>query len=357
MARISELHYSNAYAASSGVSEFLEVALSPGEDPADFTVSFYQSNGQVGIEIPLTHPDVQASVDPDNGELIYVISADDFNILLTDPDGGGSNNYEAYALSNTDTSEVIDFYDIGGGTQNIVAVDGLAAGETSDNLAVLVGPNSTTTTLQFNQPNPDTLVYDIVGPGDTGIACFTAGTLVDTPSGPRRVEALRAGDLVLTQDHGPQVLRWSGQTTVRGQGAFAPVRIAQGVLGAEQDIYVSPQHRILVQGWQAELVFGADEVLVPAKALVDGQNVTRADCDLVTYVHLLFDDHQLLQTQGLVSESFLPAGEGMKGWAKDTAEEIYALFPELRLRPDACLTPVRMIARAREATMLAGLAA
>ncbi|MBT8155381.1 Hint domain-containing protein [Epibacterium ulvae] len=357
MARISELHYSNAYAASSGVSEFLEVALSPSEDPADFTVSFYQSNGQVGIEIPLTHPDVQVSVDPDNGEIIYVISADDFNILLTDPDGGGSNNYEAYALTNIDTSEVIDFYDIGGGTQNIVAVDGLAAGETSDNLAVLVGPNSTTTTLQFNQPNPDTLVHDVVGPGDTGIACFTAGTLVDTPSGPRRVEALRAGDLVLTQDHGPQVLRWSGQTTVRGQGEFAPVRIAQGVLGAEKDIYVSPQHRILVQGWQAELVFGADEVLVPAKALVDGEQVTRADCDLVTYVHLLFDDHQLLRTHGLVSESFLPAGEGMKGWEKDTAEEIYALFPELRLCPDACLTPVRMIARTREAAMLAGLAA
>ena len=78
--------------------------------------------------------------------MIFVISADDFPILLTDPNGGGSDNYEAYALTNTATSEVIDFYDIGGGTQNILALDGAAAGATSENLAVLTGPNSTTTT-------------------------------------------------------------------------------------------------------------------------------------------------------------------------------------------------------------------
>ena len=117
MARISELHYSNAYAASSGVSEFLEVSIGASEDPANFTVSFYQANGQVGIEIPLTSvPTAQVTVDADNNEVVYVISADDFPILLTDPNGGGSTNYEAYALTNTATGEVIDFYDIGGGT-------------------------------------------------------------------------------------------------------------------------------------------------------------------------------------------------------------------------------------------------
>lgn len=354
MARISELHYSNAYANRSGVSEFLEVALSPAEDPADFTVSFYQANGQVGLEVPLTHPDVQVSIDPDNGEVIFVISADNFNILLTDPDGGGSNNYEAYALTNTATPEVVDFYDIGGGTQNIQAVDGLAAGAVSDNLPVLVGPNATTTTLQFNQPNPDQLVYDDLGPGDTGIACFTAGTLVDTPSGPRRVEALRAGDRVMTRDHGAQVLRWVGQTTVRGQGAFAPVRIAQGTLGAEVDLRVSPQHRLLITGWQAELHFGADEILVPAKALIDGRAVTRAPQDLVTYVHLLFDTHQLVTTHGLISESFFPGVEGMKGWSRDTAAEIFALFPGLRAGRAGFGATARPVARGREAGVLAG---
>lgn len=329
MARISELHYSNAYAASSGVSEFLEVSLNPAENPADFTVSFYQANGQVGIEIPLDHPLVQVTVDPDNNELVYVISADDFPILLTDPNGGGANNYEAYALTNTSTSEVIDFYDIGGGTQNIVAVNGLAAGETSVNLPVLVGPNQTTTTLQFNQPDPDTLVHAPLSPGDSGAPCFTAGSLVDTPDGPRRVETLVPGDLVTTVDDGTCPVRWVGGRTVRGVGSFAPVRIRSGVLGATRDIYVSPQHRLLITGWQAQLLFGEDEILVPAKSLINGTTVTRAPCDIVRYVHLFFDRHQLVSTSGLISESFYPGQQAISGLEQAAAQELFALFSEL----------------------------
>jgi len=54
MARISELHYSNAYASASGVAEFVEVALAPGEDPADFTVSFYDADGTVLLNETVT---------------------------------------------------------------------------------------------------------------------------------------------------------------------------------------------------------------------------------------------------------------------------------------------------------------
>ena len=352
MARISELHYSNAYAANSGVSEFLEVSLRPDEDPADFTVSFYQANGQVGIEIPLDDPSVQVTVDPDNNEIVYVISADDFPILLTDPNGGGPNNYEAYALTNTATGEVIDFYDIGGGTQNIVAVDGLAAGETSVNLQVLVGPNQTTTTLQFNQPDPDTLTYGPLSPGDTGAACFTAGTLVDTPEGPRRIETLQPGDTVLTVDDGPCRVRWIGGRTVRGVGRFAPVRIRAGVLGATTDILVSPQHRILVGGWQAQLLFGEDEVLVPAKSLVNGDTVTVQPCDIVRYVHLFFDRHQLVTTSGLVSESFFPGQEALSGLEQEAARELFALFPELRTHPQGYGPTIRPVRCDRQAAVL-----
>lgn len=352
MARISELHYSNAYAANSGVSEFLEVSLRPGEDPANFTVSFYQANGQVGIEIPLDDPSVQVTIDPENNDVVYVISADDFPILLTDPDGGGSTNYEAYALTNTATGEVIDFYDIGGGTQNIVAVDGLAAGQTSVNLPVLVGPNQTTTTLQFNQPNPDTLTYGTLSPGDSGAACFTAGTLVDTPDGPRRVEELRPGDRVLTIDDGACVVRWVGGSTVQGADRFAPVRIQAGVLGATTDILVSPQHRVLVTGWQAQLMFGEDEVLVPAKALVNGHTITRHPCDIVRYVHLFFDRHQLVTTSGLVSESFFPGQEALLALEQDAAQELFALFPELRTHPRSYGSTIRPVQCGRQAAVL-----
>ncbi|MEQ9694481.1 Hint domain-containing protein [Shimia sp. SDUM112013] len=329
MARISELHYSNAYAASSGVNEFLEVALAASEDPADFVISFYQSDGSVGLELPLTHPDIQVSIDPDNNEQVFVISADDFPILLTDPDGGGVGNYEAYALTNTTTNEVIDFYDIGGGTQNIVAMDGAAAGAISDNLPVLVGPNATTTTLQFNQPDPDTLTYGSVAPGDTGLTCFVRGALVETPEGARRIEDLSVGDLVLTRDHGAQPVRWIGQRTVTGRGAFAPVRLRRGFLNATRNHFLSQQHRVLLSGWQAELLFGEDEVLVPAKSLARAGVAKIAPQPRVTYFHLLLDSHQILRVDGVESESFYPGAQAMDGMAQATRDEVLALFPEL----------------------------
>ncbi len=330
MARISELHYSNAYANSSGVSEFLEIALSPGDDPADFIVSFYQADGSVGVEIPLTHPDVQVTVDPDNGETIYVISADDFPILLTDPDGGSSGNYEAYALTNTAAGEVVDFYDIGGGTQNIMAVDGAAAGAVSENLPVLVGPNSTTTTLQFNQPDPDTLTYGTVSEGDSGLACFVAGTRLLTPAGARQIESLQTGDKLWTRDCGYQPIRWMAHRTVVGQGAYAPVKFSRGAFGAKRAHYVSQNHRMLLGGWRAELMFGESEVLVPAKALLEADGVSLCPMAEVTYFHVMFDSHQVVMGDGVASESFFPGQEALSGLSCETRDELFALFPELR---------------------------
>lgn len=355
MARISELHYSNAFAKSSGVAEFLEVSLDPSDDPADYTVSFYEANGTVGLEIALDNPLVTATYDSETNEINYVLSADDFPFLLTDPNGGGSGNYEAYALTNTDTDTVIDFYDIGGGTTNILAVDGEAAGETSENLAVLVGPNSTTTTIQFNQPDPDTITYEDLSPGDTGVACFAADTLIDTPLGPRRIGTLQPGDMVCTQDDGAQPVRWIGRRTVDGRRRFAPVQIKAGAYGATADVWVSPQHRVLVTGWQAELYFGETEVLVPAQALIDGKKVCSAPCDIITYVHVMFDQHQLLHSSGVTSESFLPWGEALKGITDAAAEELFALFPALRADPESYGGAARSLRTMTEASVLAAV--
>ncbi len=353
MARISELHYSNAYARNSGVSEFLEVALGNGEDPADFTVSFYEANGSVGFEITLDDPRVTMSVDPDNGEFIYVLSADNLPILLTDPNGSQADNYEAYALTNTGAApaEVIDFYDIGGGTQNITATDGVAAGATSDNVQPPTGPNSATTTIQWNQPNPDQVVFVPLSPGDTGIACFTEGTLIETSTGPRRIETLSAGDLVQTRDAGVQPLRWIGHRRVVGQGAFAPILLRKGTLGAKRDLYVSPQHRLLLRGWQAELLFGDAEVLVAAKALVNDSTIRRVPMPFVTYVHLMFDHHQIVLTEGLESESFLPGGYILDALDAQAQAEILTLFPELEDGPVGYGTAARRICTPQEAQL------
>lgn len=351
MPRISELHYSNALAASSGVDEFLEVALDPSEDPADFTVSFYQANGSVGTEISLDTPGVAVAVDPDNGEVTYLISAADFPILLTDPNGGAANIYEAYALTNSATNTVIDFYDIGGGTINILAQDGLAAGAMSENVPVLVGPKETKTTLQWNQPNPDTLTYGTIGAGDTGPACFVRGTFVDTPFGARCIEALQIGDLVNTVDRNAQPVRWIGERTVCGLDRQAPVLFRPGFMGIQRNLKVSPQHRVLLTGWKAEILFGEPEILVPAKALVDDWHILRKPAKLVSYVHVLFDHHALLDTHGLISESLLPTGYALSSWGRDARAEILDIFPELGL-PSANWLPARAIREDKCACLL-----
>jgi len=329
LARISELHYSNAYAKTSGVSEFLEVSLGAGEPAAEYTVVFYEANGTAGLDVTLSDLGVQATYDAQSNEWVYVISADNFPIYLTDPDGGSSGNYEAYALVNTTTGQVIDFYDIGGGTQNITATNGLAAGATSVNLPVLTGPQSTTTTLQFNQPNPDTLTYASVDPGASGVICFAGGTRLLTPDGERVVEALRPGDLIVTADNGARPIRWIGRRTVRAHGDFAPIVFSAGTMGNDRPLVVSPQHRMLVGGAETEMLFGEEEVLVAAKHLVNGDTIFVRPGGLVTYYHVMLDSHELVFSEGVLSESFFASANSLETLEPAARNELLGLFPEL----------------------------
>lgn len=135
--------------------------------------------------------------------------------------------------------------------------------------------------------------------------CFTADTRIETPAGLRRVGALRAGDRVITQDGGAQPVRWVGRRLSAGVGEATPVLFAPGSIGNNRALRLSQQHRVLVRSPQAELLFGAAEVLVPAKAMVDGSCVRYAPCPSVDYVHLLLDRHALLRAEGALCESLL----------------------------------------------------
>jgi len=188
--------------------------------------------------------------------------------------------------------------------------------------------------------------------------CFVAGTRIETPDGPKDVETLRAGDLVLTLDDGPQPIRWAGQRTVEAQGRFAPILISAGHYGARTDVLLSPQHRVLIRDVWAELLFGEAEVLVKAKDLVDGTRVRQVtQRKTVTYVHLLLDRHQILESSGLASESYLPGPMMSASFEPDTREEIIALFPELEDISSCGWTAARPILRTFEARALQARAA
>ena len=182
--------------------------------------------------------------------------------------------------------------------------------------------------------------------------CFTLGTWIETEEGPRRIEGLRVGDRIVTRDHGCQPLRWIGFRRVAAARAQAPVVIGRGALGNDRDLRVSPQHRMLLTGWRAELFFGKAEVLCAAKALINGETIYREAGGEVTYVHLLFDQHELIRANGAWSESFHP-GDWMLG-AMDAATraEIVGLFPELQGRAGPPMISARRSLRAFEARLV-----
>ena len=173
----------------------------------------------------------------------------------------------------------------------------------------------------------------------TSVPCFVAGTQIATPDGPKAVEDLAPGDLVLTQDDGAQPLRWAGTRTVPATGDFAPILIRRGTFGSENDVMVSPLHRVLVRDSLAELLFGEAEVLVAARDLVNDHSVQRVPGGSVTYVHLMFDTHQVVFTEGLATESFLPGPQTTKSFEREIVEEICSVFPELDPETGAGYSP------------------
>ncbi len=187
------------------------------------------------------------------------------------------------------------------------------------------------------------------------VICFVADTRILTPAGERPVQDLRPGDKVLTADNGVQTLRWVGQRTVPAKDRLAPIRIRQGHLDNGRDLLVSPQHRMLLGGYRAQLLFGEGEVLVPAVHLVDGESVIRETGATVTYVHLAFDRHEVIFAEGIRTESFHPGHVGLEGIDGACREELFRIFPELRSDPGAFGPASRRSLKRHEALALRAL--
>lgn len=162
--------------------------------------------------------------------------------------------------------------------------------------------------------------------------CFAAGTLIDTIDGPCPVEKLTEQTLVRTQHNGYQPILWTGVSTRLAQGDCAPIRIKAGALDNETDLIVSPQHKLLVTGWRAELHFGTHEILVPAKALVNGTDILCEPAkEMIDYWHVLLDGHQIIYANGAPAESLHVTENSMDLLSDDQLQDLEHRFPFLLL--------------------------
>ncbi len=170
------------------------------------------------------------------------------------------------------------------------------------------------------------------------IPCFTPGMVIATPTGERPVEDLRVGDRVITRDNGLQEIRWVGRRDLSAQELrqgphLKPVLIRAGSLGhglPERDMLVSPQHRLLLASEKSTLYFEEREVLAAAKHLTHKSGVDVVEAAGVSYVHFMFDRHEVVLSNGSWTESFQPGQQVLDGMGHAQRDEIFDLFPELQ---------------------------
>ncbi|WP_299964601.1 Hint domain-containing protein [uncultured Roseobacter sp.] len=213
-------------------------------------------------------------------------------------EGNVGSHDEAIALVNPATGDYIVFnmssdppaiQNLPGfpGTNNVGTVDGSAVSE---------DPTSGVS-YRYHEP---TGTYRSEA---ASIPCFASGCRIDTPRGPVAVEALRIGDKVLTEDAGPQPVRWIGMQhlnadDLRATGQY-PIEFKPGSLGPgapTRSLQVSPQHRLLLAG-----------LLVPARGITDLPSVrVMWGRRQVTYHHVLLSQHHVIRAEGAKTESLLP---------------------------------------------------
>ncbi len=255
-------------------------------------------------------------------------------------------------------------------------IDGGSAGDDNDTLDLTgsgafrivnqvtdADGNSTSGTVEFLDADTrdviSTLDYSEI---ENIVPCFTPGTSIATPRGEMLVEDLQVGDKVITRDNGIQEIRWIGAKRMEGRSLQAnphlqPVLIQRGALGhglPERDMLVSPNHRMLVNTDRVALYFEENEVLVSAKHLVNPtEGVQTINSMGTTYIHFMFENHEVVLSNGAWTESFQPGDYSLKGIGNAQRNEIFELFPELQGKKGReAYASARLTLKKREARML-----
>lgn len=169
-------------------------------------------------------------------------------------------------------------------------------------------------------------------------ASFGRGTLIATEAGQVAIEDLQPGDRIRTRDDGLQTLRWISRCTLPLSDGEDPaeevaLRIkadALGELRPIQDLVVSARFRLLTNHPSCAALFGSPETLAPAVDLLDGESILpmRPAPDM-EFFNLMFDSHQIIEANGLETESYHPGNFGVAVMSLEMQSHLRRLFPHL----------------------------
>ena len=131
------------------------------------------------------------------------------------------------------------------------------------------------------------------------IGGITQGSSVVTNRGPKAVESLRVGDVVLCNAGQRHALC---AITHRRLDLVRPIVVKAGTFGQGKpamDTKLAPGQHIMLRGWRAKALFGGDAALVAAWRLADGSFVAEADPEALNLFELHFERDTIVTVNGL----------------------------------------------------------
>ena len=268
---------------------------------------------------------------------------DGFTYFSTPLEGLGGDNGTGPSPNNTIGLAVIadgelqDFVSARGGPANadnpdtLVATQGIAGTAGEDGLgaeSVFTGifENGQTSNTSSSSLQPDgTFIITEANqqtPGAINV-CYLEGSMITTVNGDKAVEALEAGDLLLTAEGNEVPVKWMGKQTVVAAFATpertAPVLIKANALGENTpsaDLYVTADHGMIVDG-----------IVAHASALVNGTSIVRVPLtemeETFTFYHIETEKHEVILANGAPAETFI---DNVSREVFDNYAEFEALF-------------------------------
>ncbi|MEE9427517.1 MAG: Hint domain-containing protein [Paracoccaceae bacterium] len=177
-------------------------------------------------------------------------------------------------------------------------------------------------------------------PGGIGL-----GANIRTPCGPRRVELVRPGDLIVTRDNGLQPVRmiWTREISsvdISLNPALAPIALCPRAIGPmmpQHKLTVASDHHVLVPGYR---LLGQEDTsccLVQAHEVAGSSDDAYADTSagITSFYTFVFDTHQVFACNGLPVESFLAGASEIAGLKKSHRDDLIRLFPQLKREPNS----------------------
>lgn len=302
------------------------------------TVTTAAAPGAAPTLVTITDDDSALNVESPNNQLLT--APIDMDGTMIGPAGSSVTILGTSVVINATTGEtgllaIIQINDVDGIAGNNIII-GYAT-------TIEISPGDSLSIFKW-KGSPRSVDYDdLIG----APVCFAAGSLVQCPEGWRAIEMLQQGDRVCTAT-GPRPIMWRAERHVSGLGQLAPVRMATGTLGATAPLFLSPDHRILLSGSIAQLLFNTAQIWVRVADLCNDSSILRQPQRQVAYHHLLLEGgHHTLNVQGVLAESLDPLA------ASDPT--VLASIPAHLLAASYASHPTLSALEARAATAYQGL--